>query len=602
MVNKKIAIYCRRSKPNSSGTSQSVASQKELGIDFAAKEGQDYEVFIDEGISGTKDDIYERPGFAEMLDRIKKGEINKVYCIDQSRIERNNNIWNLFVGIMLDAECLYYPSGRFFDLADDNNIFIAGVLSQANQLYASLTSKKVKLANKRNAEQGKTHGIVAYGYQRGEDGKFEINEEQAKTVRRIYKLSAQGKGAYTIANILNKDKVPTKFNSYDGKIKRVDKYTGRETYFDKSDVKWRGNVVLDMIRNPIYKGLYVWGDSEIKLDVAIISEKEWDSVIANLANNKKKVGRRDEYNYLLNGLIFCDDCGSEFRGKKRLKGSDMAYKCKGKRYPETKCSSRGINIPRIETFILKHLFESKQLRELLITLPNDKNEKDVLNELLEKKKNELQRANSIVQNGQKLLLQEGFEEDSSLLEEVRKAKERRYNLEDDIHVLEEKIEQRNTNYRQERAKNLIDNTKLDDGFEKIKRAVHLLVERIDIKHQKMEKGGVYLFSIKYRDFEEYSNFMTDWKGLKWHWLSRYRKQSTNKTELEEDREELEALYEFHGIELTDESIREFQNASGLSDEEVSKMDYRSSNFKGTEQVIAMHEVIELDKNELVDFD
>ena len=87
-----LAIYCRTSKNKREGQDKSIPSQRMLGIKFAEKNGLEYEIFVDEGISGTKDDIRDRPQFAEMVNRIRKGKINGVYCIDQSRIERNTEI------------------------------------------------------------------------------------------------------------------------------------------------------------------------------------------------------------------------------------------------------------------------------------------------------------------------------------------------------------------------------------------------------------------------------------------------------------------------------------------------------------------------------
>jgi len=82
-----LAIYCRTSKNKKEGQDKSIPTQKMLGVKFAQNKGWEYQFFVDEGISGTKDDIKDRPQFAEMLYLIRKGEIHAVYCIDQSRIE-----------------------------------------------------------------------------------------------------------------------------------------------------------------------------------------------------------------------------------------------------------------------------------------------------------------------------------------------------------------------------------------------------------------------------------------------------------------------------------------------------------------------------------
>jgi len=286
-----LAIYCRTSKNKKGNRDKSIPSQKQTGAKFADLKGWECEFFVDEGISGTKDKIEDRPQFAEMLNLINKGKFKAVYCIDQSRIERNSNIWNFFVGVMLTKKCEYYPSGNFFDLNIPENIMFSGMVSLVNGFYASMTSRKTKLADELNAKEGKTHGMTAYGYQRGEKGYYEINDEEAKVVKKIYTLSLEGIGTYTIANILNSEGIPCKFNRFDGKIRRRDKLTGKITTYDKSKVKWRGNVIYDLITNSIYKGIRKWNELEISIP-AIIDTDLWDKTNKNIHCQPTKIQSR----------------------------------------------------------------------------------------------------------------------------------------------------------------------------------------------------------------------------------------------------------------------------------------------------------------------
>jgi hypothetical protein len=57
---------------------------------------------------------------------------------------------------------------------------------------------------------------LPYGCKKG-DGKFEIDENEAVNVRRIFNLSPEGTGTYTIANILNNENIPTKYRNISGK-------------------------------------------------------------------------------------------------------------------------------------------------------------------------------------------------------------------------------------------------------------------------------------------------------------------------------------------------------------------------------------------------
>lgn len=573
-----IGIYCRISKQKATGQDVSIETQQNLGIEFAKSEGMPFKTFIDEGISGTGDDISKRPEFVMLLDAIKKGEITKVYCIDQSRIERNNAIWNLFTHTMLNAGCLYYPNGRFLDLDIPENKLFTGIISLTNTFYASLTGKKVKMAIAANAKKGKTHGLTAYGYTKGEGGFFQIKESEAAVVKRIFQMSLDGLGTYTIANKLNEEEVPTKFSQFTGHIKRKDSYTNQVTTYNKANVRWRGNVIHDIIRNPIYKGTRYWNGEPVPVP-AIIDEDYWQEVNDNLQNNKKKVGKREEYHYLLNGLVYCAHCNSELRGKKRLKGRDNAYKCKGKKNPNIKCDSRGISIAKLETFIIHHLFVSKDLQKFLAGLAESKEESSILKTKLIREKKEVERLIRVEKTAYKHLLDPDFENDEVIKEELKTTKQKIKDKKQTIEVLENKLIERDANNRVKRVKNIIGKYRFDAGFDDTKRLVHSLIKKITIQHHKGERGGTYFIRIWFNGFDELSFFMTDWEALRWVWVSQTRTEEIAEAERKEMKADLEERMKLSGekgsIDATSIEVRESRS---------------------------LYSVIQLNRDELIQFD
>jgi len=424
----------------------------------------------------------------------------------------------------------------------------SGKVSLTNELYSSLTSKKVKLSINTNALSGKSHGMSAYGYEKDKEGYVKINSEQAEIVRRIYQLSLSGIGTYTIANTLNEEGVPTKFNSFKGEIEREDKYTGMVTTYKKEEVRWRGNVLRDMIINPIYKGFKQWKGQEIEVP-AIIDSELWERVNKNLKLNKKNVGKKEEYNYLLNGIIFCNNCGLEIRGKKRLKGNDNAYKCKGKRYPHASCEdSRGISIPKLETFIIKHLFGSKDLKRYLSNIVVNADEVDSLNKQLARKQSQLQAIEKRISRSYDLLLDPDFKDIAKIKEEYKLLLKSKEDITASIELVENKIHERTLNNRKKKVNNLIDGYSTSANFSEIKKLVHSLIERITIQHNKEKKGGYFVIGIKYNGFDETSIFSTDWQANKWLWINRKRVGAVNDEDLKEDMELIKDLYGYYKIE------------------------------------------------------
>lgn len=571
-----LAIYCRTSKNKVDGTDYSIETQQQGGLKLATQLGLEHRFYVDEGMSGTLA-IEERPSLADMMSDLKKGTITNIYCIDQSRIERNTIVWDMFSAECLTHKCKYYPNGIEFDLTNDESVFNSKLMSLVNSYYAKITSRKVKLANYNKTLKGKTHGMKPYGYQRDENNDYQILEEEAQYVRKMYDLSLQGIGTYTIANILNEEEAPTKFNRFKGRIKRKNEFTKKIIEFEKSNVKWRGNVIHDMLRNPMNKGIRLWNKNdverrvEVKLNVQIISDDLWDKVNENLSKNIKNVGKKAQYHYLLNGLIVCGHCGNEVLGKKRLRGNDNSYKCKGKRPPHKDClDSRAISLPKIENFIIQHLFKTKNLKDLLIDAPKS-NLSIPLREKLNSKKKELVQLDKQVERLVKLLRDPDLEDDETFREDYKSTKVKRVKLNLEIEDLQIKVLEMENETRNSRTKTLIETYTDDIQFDEIKRLVHSLIESIKIHHSKQNKSGYYFIVIKYRNYSEESTFTTDWKGLKWYWHTHYREKALNEEQLAEDIEMFKADYERKGIPFNEKDLTGYEGnttVSGLIGESV----------------------------------
>lgn len=601
-----LGIYCRISNKKAKRDDYSIDEQKESGIECAKALGLSYKMFVDKGISGTKEEITDRPEFALMIDGMEKGEITHVYCIDQSRLERNNLIWAIFSATCIKHDVEYYPSGKKLDLNDPTDKLVADVLSATNSMYAKLTGLKVSASIKRRVEQGIPVGMIPYGYKRDENKMFVIDEEQAKVVRMIYDLSRSGKGSYTIANTLNEKEYKTKYHDYGGVMHRKDAYTKKVTEFKKDETKWRGNVIHDMIINTCYKGEYRTKYSLVDVP-AIVSPEIWEETNDNLQNNKKNVGKKEKYKYLLNGIIYCAKCGKDVVGKRRLINRDNSYKCKGKVYPNALCDLRAISIPNLESFIIKHLFVDKNLKEILINAPNNNKETTRLRLELKNVKKELkdvQRKERIAYD--LLFTDDDFKDDKEIKKRITEAKNRKEQLEVQLENLERIIHDREYSSRQERTLKYIKDYTNKISFADLKRLIHGLIESIQVNHIKEEgRRGNHIIRIKYRDYEEYSTFMTDWRYKKWYWLSRSRIGATNEEELQEDRESQKALYEYIGVPSNPEELKVYVNSKDdLTAEEKEKFinDIEKEYNEGSEVSVGMHHIIELNEEDMVYFD
>lgn len=529
-----IGIYCRTSKPRNE--KYTIENQKDEGVKFAKKIGLPYKIYVDDGISGTKDEST-RVGISELFEDIKSNQITAVYAIEQARIERDTPTWNLFVSLCLNFRVKYYQAGSELDLDNPTNRVMAELMSVFNSFYSQLTSHKVKQANAKKVKEGKTHGIKPFGYTRDEHNNYVILEEEAIHVRKIFDLSLGGMGTYSIANFLNNEGVPTKFKrNFKGVLKRKDRDTEKLKEFKKENVRWRGSVIYEMLRNPIYKGERVWNMYETIPNIEngrtkkirrlvdkivtkdhvppIIDEEIWEKVQLNLKDNKVNVGPKEYYHYLLNGLIFCGKCGHEYRGKKRPKGNDMAYKCSNKQYPNAKCDNRGINIPKLDTFILKLLLINHESSLQFKNLPNRSNQLEDLNKTLIVKKEEESGYSKKIRTLVQLI--SDFDGDfKEAHDEVAAIKQKQERTLREIAILEKRIIDESQgsfdeNLIQGRKKldNLTSKLNTPENFDLIRKIIKSLLESVTIDYQKETRTyflkinlkGKYqtLFSTHYR--------------------------------------------------------------------------------------------------------
>lgn len=540
-----VGIYCRRS--NKEVEKQvSIEVQKEKGIAFADKHGLEYKIYTDIGITGTKDEIEDRPQFAEMLGDIDRNEITAVWVLEQSRLERNPRIWHLFQYLVVKNVVKFYPNGVETDLNDPQTRLVTGILSLTNEMYAKLTGLKVKASHLKNVTNGKGVGLSAYGYKKDDEGYLIIDETEAAIVKRMFDLSLAGNGTYTIAKTFNEEGIPTKYNSFKGVINKREAYTGNITSFEKKEVKWRGNVIYDMLTNTIYKGQKKWNDAFVDAPI-IIQEELWEKVNANLQVNKKNVGKKEQYNYLLNGIIYCENCSSKMHGKKRLKGKDSAYKCSHSDKLTMGC--RGISITKLETFVIRHLFMSKDLKKLLLQQPESKNAVSTFKKKLDENKKKLGIVEGIIGKAYQLLLDPDFEKDEVVKSQLKANKLERDRLALTIGELETKVVEMESMSRKQRVSKLIDEYQLDTDFTTTKRLVHSLVERIGVFHGKDAAGkGYFLFDLKYKGFNEKSIFCTNYKASKFLWLTRHRTAPTNEEDEQDDRDFIDGIMEYYKID------------------------------------------------------
>ena len=179
-------LYLRLSREDGDkAESDSIANQRELLMDYLSShpEIRLHEVRTDDGYSGVN---YDRPGFLQMMEAVKAGEINCIIVKDFSRLGRN------FIETGKYIEKIFPFMGvRFISVNDDydsarprtsSDNLIVPVKNLMNDAYCRDISIKIRSHLDIKRKKGQCIApFAAYGYRKDEENKnrLVIDEEPA---------------------------------------------------------------------------------------------------------------------------------------------------------------------------------------------------------------------------------------------------------------------------------------------------------------------------------------------------------------------------------------------------------------------------------------
>ena len=238
---------------DNAGESNSIVHQKQMLEDYAMKHGFTNLVhFTDDGWSGA---TFDRPSWNRLVEGVKNGEITACICKDMSRIGRDHLQVGFFTDILFrEKEVRFIAINNGIDSDRQETSEFAPFLNIMNEWFVRDTSKKIKAVLKSRGSSGNAHtsNIPPYGYLKDPENPdhWIIDEEAAEVVRRIYRMTIEGKGPYQIARELSEEKIerPSYYLGKKGLGNHASNYDKENPYM------WRGNQVTTLIARPEYIG------------------------------------------------------------------------------------------------------------------------------------------------------------------------------------------------------------------------------------------------------------------------------------------------------------------------------------------------------------
>ena len=202
----RVAAYCRVST-DSDEQKTSYRTQKAFYTDMIQRHpGWTFAgIYADEGITGTS--RLHRDEFNQMLEDARNGKIDLIVTKSISRFARNT-VDTLDCARQLKQ--LTPPVGIFFEKENINTLdstseVILTIYSALAQEESHSISDNIHWSYQKRFQEGKpmVHLSRMIGYDKGENGEWIINEEQAEPVRYLFRRYACGAGRATIINEMN---------------------------------------------------------------------------------------------------------------------------------------------------------------------------------------------------------------------------------------------------------------------------------------------------------------------------------------------------------------------------------------------------------------
>lgn len=350
---RRVAAYARVSTD-----SDEQLSSYEAQVDFYTQHIQsnpEWEfvgLYADEGISGTN--TKKREGFNRMVADAVDGRIDLILTKSISRFARNTVDTLTTVRKLKEKGVeVYFEKENIYTLDAKGEVMITIMSSLAQEESRSI-SENVTWGKRKSMADGKFS--LAYkhflGYKKGKDGILEIVEEEAETIREIYKLFLDGQTARMIADHLTQQGIHTPMGKEKWSVSTIMSILQNEKY--KGDALLQKTYVADFLTKRVKKNCgeipqYYIKDSH----PAIIDPATFDLV-------QEEIERRRPERHKLHksspftAKIICGDCGGYYGRKvwhSNSKHRKCIWRCNQKYEAETACST-----PNLDELAVKAAF------------------------------------------------------------------------------------------------------------------------------------------------------------------------------------------------------------------------------------------------------
>ena len=330
-------IYARYSSSNQ--REESILGQIRDCQQYAERNGLTViHEYTDSALTGKTD---RRPSFQQMIRDSEKHTFQTVLVWKLDRFARNRYDSAMYRNI------LKKNGVRLISVMENisespEGIILEGLMESLAEYYSANLAENVKRGLYDSALERKIISQPTFGYKRGDDGRYAIDELTAPVVRRVFEEYASGKPYMQIVEDLNADGIRTL----------------RGNPFNRNSLR-------KLLRNEKYIGVYRYKDILDENGIPPIIDRDlFDQVQRELKRRsftKKRITRDESDPYLLTSKLFCGHCGSPMTGESARSSNGTTYHyyaCVGTRHQSRNgCTKKRVPKDWIETEVIRIINE-----------------------------------------------------------------------------------------------------------------------------------------------------------------------------------------------------------------------------------------------------
>lgn len=405
--------YERVSTDEQSREGYSIDTQSELNEKFIESQGWEIIEHYTDGGYSAKD--LNRPAMQRLIADAKEQKFDVVVFYKLDRLVRSvsdlDNLLKLF-----DSHNIAIRSvTEAFDTTTAMGRFLITLVAAMAQWERETISERVSINMIQKAKLGEwPGGTPPYGYKL-KDEKLVIDEDEAKTIREIFKLS-KTLGFYSIATHLTKKGIPS-----------------------KKQGEWHVDTVRGIANNPIYAGYirHNEGGKNYKkppreqtlyegIHESIIERNEFWALQDVLDKRRTFGGKREVSDYYFSSILICNRCGSSMSGHRG--NGRKTYRCSGKKAGKT-CSSHIF----LEESLTKSIFMflNDYIKQIDFSVDTVKADDTHTNEIM----NEIKHIEKLLKK-KKVMYENDLMDIDELITETQDLREREKNLKKELSVIQ----------------------------------------------------------------------------------------------------------------------------------------------------------------------